>query len=31
VKKLLLELEVFQKEKNLAGFDFPGEARLLAD
>ena len=31
VKKLLLELEVFQKEKNLAGFDFPGEARLLAE
>jgi hypothetical protein len=31
VKKLLLELEVFQKEKNLTGFDFPGEARLLAE
>jgi hypothetical protein len=31
VKKLLLELEVFQKEKNLSGFDFPGEARLLAE
>ena len=31
VKKLLLELEVFQKEKNVAGFDFPGEARLLAE
>jgi len=31
MKKLLLELEVFQKEKNLSGFDFPGEARLLAE
>jgi hypothetical protein len=30
VKKLLLELEALQKEKNLAGFAFPGEARLLA-
>jgi hypothetical protein len=30
VKKLLFELEVFQKEKNLSGFEFPGEARLLA-
>jgi hypothetical protein len=29
-KKLLLELETFQKEKNLSGFEFPGEARLLA-
>ena len=31
VKKLLFELEVFQKEKNLSGFEFPGEARLLSD
>ena len=31
VKKLLLELEVLQKEKNLSGFTFPGEARLLAE
>jgi len=31
VKKLLFELEVFQKEKNLSGFEFPGEARLLAE
>jgi hypothetical protein len=31
VKKLLLELKVFQKEKNLAGFEFPGEQRLLAE
>jgi hypothetical protein len=31
VKKLLLELEVLQKEKNLSGFEFPGEARLLAE
>jgi len=30
-KKLLLELETFQKEKNLSGFEFPGEARLLAE
>jgi hypothetical protein len=30
VKKLLLELEALQKEKNLAGWEFPGEARLLA-
>ena len=31
MKKLLFELEVFQKEKNLSGFEFPGEARLLAE
>ena len=31
VKKLLLELEALQKEKNLAGCTFPGEARLLAE
>jgi hypothetical protein len=31
VKKMLLEIEVLQKEKNLAGYDFPGEARLLAE
>jgi hypothetical protein len=31
MKKLLFELEVFQKEKNLPGFEFPGEARLLAE
>jgi hypothetical protein len=31
VKKLLFELEVFQREKNLSGFEFPGEARLLAE
>jgi hypothetical protein len=31
VKKLLFELEVLQKEKNLSGFEFPGEARLLAE
>jgi|SRR6476661_6560265 hypothetical protein len=30
MKKLLFELEVLQKEKNLSGFEFPGEARLLA-
>ncbi|HEY1234914.1 MAG TPA: hypothetical protein VGH22_16165 [Candidatus Binatia bacterium] len=30
-KKLLLELEVLQKEKNLSAFDFPGEARLMAE
>jgi hypothetical protein len=31
VKKLLFELETLQKEKNLSGFEFPGEARLLAE
>ena len=28
---MLFELEVLQKEKNLSGFEFPGEARLLAE
>jgi hypothetical protein len=31
VKKLLFELQAFQKEKSLSGFEFPGEARLLAE
>jgi hypothetical protein len=31
MKKLLLELEALQKEKNLVGYTFPGEARLLAE
>jgi hypothetical protein len=31
MKKLLLEIENLQKEKNLSGFEFPGEARLLAE
>src|SRR4030095_2031996 len=31
LKRLLVELEVFQKEKNLPGFEFPAEARLLAE
>jgi hypothetical protein len=31
VKKLLLELEALQKEKNLVGYTFPGETRLLAE
>jgi hypothetical protein len=31
MKKLLLEIETLQKEKNLSGFEFPGEARLLAE
>jgi hypothetical protein len=31
VKKLLLELEALQKEKDLAGAMFAGEARLLAE
>jgi uncharacterized membrane protein len=31
MKKLLLEIEALQKEKNLSGFEFPGEARLLAE
>jgi hypothetical protein len=31
VKKLLLELEVLQKEKNLVGYTFPGEAQLLVE
>jgi hypothetical protein len=31
VKKLVFELEALQKDKNLAGFEFPGEARLFAE
>jgi hypothetical protein len=31
MKKLLLEIETLQKEKNLSGFEFPGEVRLLAE
>lgn len=31
VKKLLLELQVFQREKDIPGFEFPGEARLMAE
>ena len=31
VKKLLLELEALQKEKNLTGYTFPGETRLVAE
>ena len=31
LKKLLLDLEVLQKEKNLARFEFPGETRLLGE
>jgi hypothetical protein len=31
VKKLLLELEALQKEKNLVGCTCPGEAQLLAE
>jgi hypothetical protein len=31
IRKLLLDLEILQKEKNLSRFEFPGEARLLAE
>jgi hypothetical protein len=31
IKKLLCEIQAFQKEKNLSGFEFPGESRLLAE
>src|SRR4029079_874173 len=31
VKKLMFEVEALQKEKNLAGFEFPRETHLLAD
>jgi len=31
VKKLMFEVEALQKEKNLAGFEFPWETHLLAD
>ena len=31
VKKLMFEVEALQKEKNLAGFEFPRETHVLAD
>lgn len=31
MKKLLLDLEVLKKEKNLSVIEFPGEARILAE
>ena len=31
VEKLMFEVEALQKEKNLAGFEFPWETHLLAD
>ncbi|HEX2932228.1 MAG TPA: hypothetical protein VHV54_21050 [Candidatus Binatia bacterium] len=31
MKKLLLDIEVMKKEKNLTGMEFPGEARILAE
>jgi|SoiMethySBSTD1v2_1073268.scaffolds.fasta_scaffold49109_5 hypothetical protein len=31
MKKLLLDIEVLKKEKNLSGIEFPGEARILAE
>ena len=31
MKKLLFDLEVLKKEKNLSGIEFPGEAKILAE